>query len=433
MNRPRTSDLKTILAAIAGTALQWYDFAIFGCFAPIIAANFFPQHNATADLLNVFAMFAVGYLLAPIGSILFGYLGDRYGRKYALTLSILGMAIPTALLGLLPSYQSIGLWAPIAATVLRMLQGLVASSEYSGAAIFLIEHAPPHRRALYGCITSSAYSLGVLIASLIAALLTANFMPNWAWRGAFLLSWVAGLLIFYVRRLLTETPAFATTPQPQKTSSPLLLAVKEAPYAFIGVIGLAWWIGIATFGTYVFTVSYFHVYWQLSVAQASLICTLGLLCDALIEPCMAIFADRIGHLRLIMAGAALMLLLSVPIYWLFSRGQLAGMITGMIAMSLLIAISFAAINAYMISLFPPACRYSGFGVSFHLGIALFGGTTPWVMLWLIERTHQLTAPAYYYIWGCLVGVISILICEYGRHKKQSTVVSDAHYNELLLS
>ena len=180
-----------MLAGVSGTALQWYDFAIFGYFAPIIAATYFPSDNPIAAMLSAFGVFAVGYLLAPIGSIVFGLMGDRYGRKRALTLSILAMAIPTSLIALLPGYQTIGIAAPILVTLLRMIQGFVASSEFTGSAIFLVEHAKQGRKAFYGCLTSSGYSMGVILAGLMASLLTAAFMPDWAWRLGFAVALIA--------------------------------------------------------------------------------------------------------------------------------------------------------------------------------------------------------------------------------------------------
>jgi len=409
---------KAMLAGISGTALQWYDFAIFGYFAPIIAMTFFPKDNPIASLLSAFGVFAVGYLLAPLGSLVFGYIGDRYGRKRALTLSILGMAIPTSIMSILPGYESIGLMAPILVTLLRVAQGFVASSEFTGSAIFLVEHAKPHQKAFYGCLTSSAYSLGVIFAGLVATLLTAAFMPAWGWRIGFVIALVAGMIIFYLRLQVSETPTYQDISESDKPKLPCLAAIKEAPFAFLGVIGLAWLIGIMTFGTYVFADTYLHVYFHLSLSTATLITTLALAVDAILEPFMAILSDKIGHLRVITFGVLLMLLLSFPVFYLLSSGNIVLITSGMVLMSILIATAFAPMNAYMVELFPETCRYSGFGVAFHIGISLFGGTTPLVLMWLVEKTGNLMSPAYYYVWGTLVCLGSLALCEYGRKKAE---------------
>ncbi|MDF1756878.1 MAG: MFS transporter [Legionellaceae bacterium] len=411
------SSKRALIAGTSGTALQWYDFAIFGYFAPVIAATFFPANNAIAALLSAFGLFAVGYFLAPLGSIVFGYIGDRYGRKKALTLSILGMAIPTAIIGVLPGYQSIGLLAPLLVTVLRMMQGFVASSEFSGSAIFLVEHAKPGQKAFYGCLTSISYSLGVIIAGLTASFLTSSFMPEWGWRIGFVISLIAGIVIFYLRNQVSETPTYQKISSKDKPRLPIFTAFKLVPSAFFGVIGIAWFTGIMTFGTYVFAASFLHIYFKLPLSSATLITTLALAVDVIIEPLMAILADKIGHLRIIMTGILLVILCSFPAFYLITSNNIALIIMGMALLSFLIAITFAPMNAYTVELFPESCRYSGFGVSFHLGISLFGGTSPLFLLWLVEKTGNIMAPAYYYIFGAVIGLASICLCEYGRLKK----------------
>lgn len=224
---------KALLAGMTGTALQWYDFALFGYFASIIATTYFPNENKTVSLLSSFCVFAVGYLLSPLGSLLFGTIGDKFGRKRALTLSILAMAIPTALMSLVPSYDSIGIAAPILIVCLRVIQGLVASSEFTGSAVFLVEHAKPGKKAFYGCLTSSAYSLGTLLAGLVATLLTASFMPNWGWRIGFALALVAGIIIFYLRLNVSETPAYQTLSAKKQPTLPFLTALKHSPHALM--------------------------------------------------------------------------------------------------------------------------------------------------------------------------------------------------------
>lgn len=408
------TSIKAMLVGVSGTALQWYDFALFGYFAPIIAEIYFPSQNPVAGMLNAFGVFAVGYLLAPLGSIVFGYIGDRYGRKRALTLSILAMAIPTAMISILPGFERIGMAAPILITLLRVAQGFVASSEFTSSAVFLVEHAKPGRKAFYGCLTSSAYSVGVIIAGLSASLFTASFMPDWGWRLGFALALIAGLVIFYLRRNVPETPVYQQILSHEKPRLPLISAIKRAPYVFVGVIGLGWLIGVMTFGTYVFTVSYLHTYFNLSLSSTTLMVSLALAVDALLEPFMAILADKIGHLRVMTVGIVLMLLFSFPVFYLLALADVSTIIVGMVLMSVLIAVAFAPMNAYMVELFPKVCRTSGFGVAFHLGISLFGGSAPLVLMWLVEKTGHVLAPASYFVVAALIGLASLAICEVGR-------------------
>ncbi len=411
-----SSSSKALFAGVSGTALQWYDFALFGYFAPIIAATYFPNDNQFASLLSAFGVFAVGYLLAPIGSLFFGYIGDQFGRKRALTLSILAMAIPTALISVVPSYQYIGIAAPLLITLLRVIQGFVASSEFTGSAIFLVEHAKPENKAFYGCLTSSAYSAGLIMAGLAASFFTASFMPDWGWRIGFGLALIAGILIFYLRAHVAETPEYEHIAQHDKRSLPFLVALKEAPLAVVGIIGIAWLVSIMTFGTYVFTATYLHSYFHISLGLATLIITIALAVDATLEPFIALLADKIGLLKVVRLGMAGMLLLSIPIFYLLATGKIVLMATGLVFMSILIAITYAPLNAYMVSLFPHQYRYSGFGVAFNVGISLFGGTTPIVMMWLVNITNNFISPAWYYMFGAIIGLGSIMICEQGRRK-----------------
>ncbi|HAU1501527.1 TPA: MFS transporter [Legionella pneumophila] len=411
-----SSSSKALFAGVSGTALQWYDFALFGYFAPIIAATYFPNDNQFASLLSAFGVFAVGYLLAPIGSLLFGYIGDQFGRKRALTLSILAMAIPTAMISIIPSYQYIGITAPLLITLLRVIQGFVASSEFTGSAIFLVEHAKPEKRAFYGCLTSSAYSTGLILAGLAASFFTASFMPDWGWRIGFGLALIAGALIFYLRTYVAETPEYENIVQYDKRRLPFLAALKEAPLAVVGIIGIAWLVSIMTFGTYVFTATYLHSYFHISLGLATLIITLALAVDATLEPFIALLADRIGLLKVIRLGMVAMLFLSIPIFFLLATGNVVLIAIGLVFMSILIAITYAPLNAYMVSLFPHQYRYSGFGVAFNVGISLFGGTTPIVMMWLVNSTSNFISPAWYYMFGAIIGLASIMVCEQGRRR-----------------
>lgn len=398
-----SSSSKALFAGVSGTALQWYDFALFGYFAPIIAATYFPNDNQFASLLSAFGVFAVGYLLAPLGSLFFGYIGDQFGRKRALTLSILAMAIPTALISVVPSYQYIGIAAPLLITLLRVIQGFVASSEFTGSAIFLVEHAKPKNKAFYGCLTSSAYSTGLIMAGLAASFFTASFMPDWGWRLGFGLALIAGILIFYLRTHVAETPEYEHIAQHDKRRLPFLVALKEAPLAVVGIIGIAWLVSIMTFGTYVFTATYLHSYFHISLGLATLIITIALAVDATLEPFIALLADRIGLLKVVRLGMVGMLLLSIPIFILLATGNVVLIAMGLVFMSILIAITYAPLNAYMVSLFPHQYRYSGFGVAFNVGISLFGGTTPIVMMWLVNTTNNFISPAWYYMFGAIIG------------------------------
>ena len=416
----RSSSIQALFIGMSGTILQWYDFALLGYFMPIIAKTYFPSGDHFASLLSAFGIFAAGSFLQPLGAIYFGYIGDRYGRKRALSLSILIMAIPTALISLVPSYQMIGIAAPILITLLRMIQGSVAGSEFTGSAVFLVEHAKPNKKAFYGSLTSIAYSLGYIAAGFTSSLLTASFMPSWGWRLGFALSLLAGILIFYLRRHVVETPDYHQITAEQKPQKPFFTAVKEAPYAVFGVMGIASFVGLISVGLYVFMATFLNQYVHVPLSTATLIVTIALIVDVTLEPFIALWADKIGCLRVTRLGMIAILLFSVPIFYLFTTGNIMLVTLGVIMLSMLLALTYAPLNAYMVELFPPAYRYSGFGVSFHIGNALFSGTTPLVMIMFIHYTDSLVGPAFYYMIGAMIGLTSLFVCECGRRKSQRT-------------
>ena len=412
---------RALLAGISGTTLQWYDFILFGYFSSIIAKTWFPSADPLASLLHTFGVFAIGYLLAPLGGLIFGFIGDRYGRKRALTISIIAMALATSLISIIPGYQTIGVLAPIIITLLRIIQGMVASAEFAGSTVFLVEHAKPGRKALYGCLTSSGYSSGLMLAGLAASFFTASFMPDWGWRAGFAVALIGGFLIYYLRSHVEESPEFSQSHHPQ-SKIPFITALRKTPKLVIAVMGIAGMTGIMTFGSYVFAATYIQMYSDIPLGTITLIISGALLADALLEPFIAILADKIGFLSVIKTGILTLFILSLPAFYLLSSGSIPQIIAGMLCLSIMIAITYAPLNAYMVTLFPPEYRYSGFGVSFNIGISLFGGTTPLFMLWLLQYTGNFLAPAWYYLFGAIMGLGSLALCESARQKK--SVVSE---------
>lgn len=410
MTQTKKTLFKQIIAATSGTVLQWYDFSLFGYLTPIIAAIFFPESNNTAATLYTFGLFAVSFLLAPLGSIFFGYIGDNFGRKKALTMSVFFMAVPTAMIGLLPTYAQIGILAPILLTFLRIAQGFVASAEFAGSAVFLVEHSSKKRPYFLGSLTSSAYSLGLIIGSVISAIALLHFMPTYSWRIPFLMALLGGILIYYMRKNLIETPEFKYYQSEQnKNKTTFLTAVKKSPQAVILTMMVAWFVGIITFGSYVYSVTYITQYSHLDLSTTIIIVSVALLVDASLEPFIALLADKYDGRIISIVGIIGFALLSNLLFKFLSSGDLIKVVIGMLCFSCLIAITYAPLNTILVRLFPAEYRYSGFGVSFNLSIAIFGGTTPLLLAWLVSHNSSLTAPAMYYIFGSVIGLFSMMM------------------------
>jgi MFS transporter, MHS family, proline/betaine transporter len=392
---------KQIIIVASGTIMQWYDFGLFGFLAPIIAGHYFPNHSPLASLLYTFTIFAVSFLLMPIGGLLFGYIGDNFGRKKALSLSILGMAISTGFIAVIPTYEHIGLAATVLLTCSRILQGLLASAEFSGSAIFLVEHAQSHKTFFYGSLTSSAYSFGSVIAAVATFCCTASFLPTWGWRLPFVIALLGGILVYHLRKRILETPAYIQLQRTKKHSrkSTFLTALKEHPAAVLYTFLIAGFVGIITFGTYVYATSYLVLYSHLSLTAAIAITMIALIVDASLEPFIALLADKYNGKAISVIGTVLIMLFAYPIFLLLSSGSWVYALIGMVTLSCLIAVTYAPMNALLVLLFPPECRYSGFSVSFNLSMAIFGGTTPVVLSWLIYWSHNILSPAIYYMAG----------------------------------
>ena len=420
----RSKYVKMVFAGISGTALQWYDFSLFGYLAPIIAINFFPHSDHTAGLIQSFSVFAIGFLLAPLGSIFFGNIGDKRGRKHALTLSILIMTIPTALVGFIPGYATIGIAAPIILAILRMIQGFVASAEFSGSSVFVVEHAPIEHKHFFGCLTSSAYSVGWIMGSLAAAFFTASFMPSWGWRLAFIMAIFSGAAIFYLRYHAEETPAFKHAENQSTNQLPLFQAIREMPHNILAVLGLTLVDGVMSFGTYVFMTSYLHIYRHLPLSDSILFVSMALVVDASLEPFIATFADKYGGWRVLSLGLILLGTGIIPLFYGISHGTSTWVILPCIlTLSSIIATVYAPMNAFMVSLFPPQFRYSGYGVSYNTGLAIFGGSAPLVMAWLINTTNDLMSPAILYVVASIVGLGAVYISRaHGFHTPETNTV-----------
>jgi MHS family proline/betaine transporter-like MFS transporter len=404
--------LRRVIAASAiGNFVEWFDFAVYGFLATLIASQFFTGESESVALLKTFAVFAVAFALRPLGGIVFGALGDRLGRKRILSLTILLMAGSTTLIGLLPTYASIGVLAPVLLTLARCLQGFSAGGEYAGACAYLMEHAPRGRRAFYGSFvpvsTFSAFACAAVIAYGLEASLSPEAMNAWGWRVPFLIAAPLGLVGLYLRWRMEETPAFrqALAEGKQHNHSPLGDTLRHHGRtigklgAFISLTALSFYMFTTYFATYLQTVGH------LSRAQALLVSTVALLFAAAGCPLAGALSDRIGRRRTIGVTCIWVMVAVFPAYWLASSGSLSGALLGVILLAIGALMSGVVTAALLSECFPTRSRYTASAITYNVAYTLFGGTAPLVATWLIEQSGSRLAPAFYLVVIALLALV----------------------------
>jgi MHS family proline/betaine transporter-like MFS transporter len=405
--------VKVILAGMIGNALEFYDFTLYGFFSTIIAQKFFPDQgsNTTNALLMALSVYAVGFLMRPLGAVVFGHIGDKHGRKRALTLSVILMAIPTTVIGLLPSYATIGLAAPIILTLCRLLQGLCTGGEYNGAAIFVIEHQQDRRGFAGGLITSSC-AIGALMGVCVGYVCTfADYIgPLETWRIPFILGIVIGFVGIYIRRSLDESPVFVEAMSQKSTTkvrkpAPIRQALAKHWRSVLCIIGAAWLNGVMYYAAFNYMSIYLKQHHGWRVHDTLLISSVALIIYAIVTPIAGALSDRKGTVALMRPTAIFVMILAIPVFLLVVSGIPAAIVLAQVIFALLAAFFSGPLNLFMQSLFPVEDRYSGISVSYSIGLAIFGGTTLLVMEALRVNVALSFAPA---IWLAVSGLASTL-------------------------
>ncbi len=404
---------KVVAGASIGNAVEWFDFAIYGFLATYIAAHFFPAGNETAALLNTFAIFAAAFFMRPLGGFFFGPLGDRIGRQKVLAIVILLMSGATLCIGLLPTYQAIGVAAPLLLLVLRCLQGFSAGGEYGGGAVYLAEFAGDRRRGL--TVTFMAWSgvlgflLGSVTVTLLQTLLPAAAMDSFGWRIPFLIAAPLGLVGLYIRLRLGDTPQFARLSEADETAdSPLREAVSTSWRQILQVIGLFIVFNIGYYVVFTFLPTYFIKTLKFSKSDAFVSLTLAALVALILILPLAALSDRIGRRPLLLGAAAAFVVASYPLFLLLTSGSLGAAITAHCLLAAIESVYVSCAVSAGVELFATRVRFSGFSVGYNVCVAVFGGTTPYVVTWLTAETGNAIAPAFYLTAAAAVSLTAVL-------------------------
>ncbi|MGE0037965.1 MAG: MFS transporter [Xanthobacteraceae bacterium] len=389
----RSPKSRAIAAGMIGNVLEWYDFAIYGYFAASIGRHFFPREDPVAQLLAAFGVFALGYLVRPIGGALIGHIGDRYGRRNALTVSIAAMAFPTFLMGLLPGYDTLGLLAPIALVLLRMVQGLSVGGEYTSSMVFMVERAPAGQRGLMGALTASGTTIGILggsaVGAVTAAAMSTEVLDAWGWRIPFLLGIVIGIAGFLLRRHVADDAAVARAKR-----SPFLETMQHHWRLVAQLAGLSVFNGLSFYVMFVYVASWLQTADGISPAHALEINTISMI---VLLPALLLsgwLSDRFGRRAVLLAAALGAIVLAVPLFSMMYQHALAVILMGQMGFGILIGLYGGAQPAAMVEAAPVAIRCTAVALGYNVSLGVIGGLTPLVSTWLVERTGDQIAPAY---------------------------------------
>lgn len=381
--------VRVIIAASVGSALEWYDFFLYGTAAALVFGElFFPKSDPLVGTLLAFLTFGVGFVVRPLGGIIFGIMGDRYGRKPVLVITLLMIGIGTTLIGLLPTYAQIGYWAPILLVALRVVQGLGAGAEYGGAVIYLVENAPPKHRGFWGGFAPLGVSVGNLMAAGAFALVTMlprEELMSWGWRVPFLASVLLIAVGIYVRLRVSEIPVYteAVVARKKVEANPAMAALRKHPRNFMVVLGAR----LAENGLgYLFPVWGLSYVISLGVPRADALSALmvAFIVELFTILGFAALSDRIGRRPVYMFGALAGVALAFPFFWLVETKQWINIaLAFVLARAVVTAAMFGPQAAYFAELFPPQRRFAGFAFARELGSLLAGGPAPFLATALV--------------------------------------------------
>ncbi len=389
---------RAIVATVIGNGLEWFDFTVYSFFAVIIARLFFPTGNDLSSLLLAVATFGVGFFMRPVGGIVLGVYADRVGRKQALSLTILLMALGTTIIGIAPTYDQIGVFAPLLIVVARLMQGFSAGGEMGGATAFLTEYAPARQRAFYSSWIQASIGVAVLLGAAVGTFVTSALSPealnSWGWRLPFLLGIVIGPVGYYIRHHLDETPTFRDNAE--RSDSPLKEIVQTYPRETTASFSMVILWTVCTYVLLFYMPTYSVKVLQVPQSTGFIAGMVGGLAIMVFSPIVGWLADRTGRRALLSGSALLILLLAYPMF--FYINQVPGLVSLLVfqlVFGVLIAAYTGPILAAFSELFPAKVLSTGLSVAYNLAVTIFGGFASFIITWLIASTGSTMAPAFY--------------------------------------
>lgn len=410
--QPAQVSPRVVVAGAVGSIVEYYDFGLYGYVATILAAHFFASGDPTAALLNTLATFALAFVLRPLAGVLFGHFGDRHGRKNALAATVLLMAMASGLIGFLPTYAAIGVGASALLVLARCLQGVAAGGELGGAASFVAEYSPNHRRGLLCATTQTGALGGALLASLLVSLLNqvlgAATMADWGWRAPFLIAIPLGVVGLWIRTRLADSPHFAELERgEEQAEAPVLDLFRD----HLGALGKTIGLSILLFAAYYVAYVYVNIHLQKVVGVDPRLAywstTLTLAVSLACTPLFGRLSDRVGRKPVFVGASVAAGVLALPCFMLLNQGGAVAVVSHVVLGLTDAALMGVALSTFA-EMFPTRVRYTGIALGFNVGAALAGGTAPYVSTWLVDTTGSSLSPAYFLIATALVTLLTAL-------------------------
>lgn len=393
---------RNMFGGAVGNILEWYDFAVFGFFAPIIGTQFFPSDDGYSSLLAAFGAFAGAYFARPLGGAIFGNMGDRLGRKRALQVSVMVMAVSTTLIGILPTYSSIGYGAGLLLILLRLMQGLSVGGELVGSISFITEIAPANRRGFYGsfsfCSATGGMLLGSVVATLATSTLSAAAMQSWGWRIPFLAGIAIGLFGLWMRTGLEETAHFSEGQESGNiAANPVLESIRTMPWHIVQVVALVALEAGGFYTLFVWVPTYLTELIFPPVSNALILNSFAMLLLTALIPVFGWLSDIFGRRTILMLAAASMAVFAYPLWSLLRSTPFPPVLFVQTCFAVIMAAVGGPLPAAMAELFPTRNRYSGIAIGYNIALAVFGGMAPLFCTWMVTSSSNRMAPAFWLI------------------------------------
>lgn len=411
---PDAATLKRAITASAmGNAVEWFDYGIYAYLAVYIGQAFFPSDDPGISTLSSLGVFAISFLIRPVGGLVWGPLGDRIGRRRVLAMTIILMSAATFCVGLLPTYAAVGFWAPIGLIVLRMIQGFSTGGEYGGAATFMAEYSPDRKRGFFGSFlefgTIAGFTLGAVLVLAMELILGEPAMQSWGWRLPFFLAGPMGLIGLYLRSKLEDTPVFRELEEQGTTEHETKTQFRDLAHYWrplLQLVGLVVLLNVANYTLLAYMPSYLETQIGMSSSASLTLIIIGQLGIMVLLPFSGRLSDRVGRKPMWWTSIIGLFVLSIPLFMLMSQGFVPALI-GFAVLGLLYVPQLSTISAMFPAMFPTHVRYAGFAIAYNVSTSLFGGTAPVVNQLLVEATGNILVPAYYMMGACVVGAIAL--------------------------